>query len=236
MARGGSVAVVADREEHPADGTWCIVVAGGSGRRFGGAKQFERIGEERVVDRSVRTAASVCDGVVLVLPVDAVDSVVVEHATVTVSGGASRSASVRRGLDVVPPDAVVLVHDAARPLASPALFARVVAAVRDGAAAVVPVVPVSDTIRDVDGGVVDRERLRAVQTPQGFPAAVLRAAHAGAPEGTDDAGLVEATGAAVVLVEGEPTNLKITGPQDLAVATLLAELADAAPDAPDSGT
>jgi 2-C-methyl-D-erythritol 4-phosphate cytidylyltransferase len=227
---------VADRKEHPAGSTWCIVVAGGSGRRFGGAKQFERIGQERVVDRSVRIAASVCDGVVLVLPSDAVDSVVVDHATVTVPGGASRSASVRRGLDVVPPDAVVLVHDAARPLASPALFERVVAAVREGAAAAVPVVPVSDTIRDVDGGVVDRERLRAVQTPQGFPAAVLRAAHAGAPEGTDDAGLVEATGAAVVLVEGEPTNLKITGPQDLAVATLLAELADAPPDAPDSGT
>jgi 2-C-methyl-D-erythritol 4-phosphate cytidylyltransferase len=227
---------VVDTREHPVGATWCIVVAGGSGRRFGGPKQFEWIGDERVVDRSVRIAASVCDGVVLVLPSEAMSSMIVEHATVTVDGGASRSASVRRGLDVVPPDAVVLVHDAARPLASAALFERVAAAVHGGAAAVVPVVPVSDTIRDVDGGVIDRERLRAVQTPQGFPAAVLRAAHAGEPEGTDDAGLVEAAGARVVLVEGEPTNLKITGPQDLAVATLLAELADAPPDAPDSDT
>ncbi len=219
--------------EGPTDGVWCIVVAAGSGRRFGAPKQFERIGDERVVDRSVRIAASVCDGVVLVLP-SAAASEVVEHATVTVAGGATRSESVRRGLDRVPPDAIVLVHDAARPLASPELFERIIAAVRDGAAAAVPVVAVADTIRDVDGGVVDRDRLRAVQTPQGFDGAALRSAHAGAPEGTDDAGLVEAAGGRIELVEGEATNLKITGPQDLAVATLLAELADGGPDAADS--
>ena len=119
--------------EGPTDGVWCIVVAAGSGRRFGAPKQFERIGDERVVDRSVRIAASVCDGVVLVLP-SAAASEAVEHATVTVAGGATRSESVRRGLDRVPPDAIVLVHDAARPLASPELFERIIAAVQIGRA------------------------------------------------------------------------------------------------------
>ncbi|MFN7150688.1 MAG: 2-C-methyl-D-erythritol 4-phosphate cytidylyltransferase [Microthrixaceae bacterium] len=231
---------MADPAQHPdfpLGGTWCIVVAGGSGRRFGAPKQFEWMGDERVVDRSVRVAASVCDGVVLVLPQDSMGQVIVEHAAVTASGGSTRSASVRQGLAHVPDDArVVLVHDAARPLASPELFQRVVDAVRGGADAVVPVVPVADTIREVHGGVVDRDRLRAVQTPQGFDAATLRAAHAGDPEGTDDAGLVESMGTGVVLVEGEPTNLKITGPADLAIAALLAELADEVPDPADSGT
>lgn len=214
---------------------WCIVVAAGSGRRFGSAKQFELVGDERVVDRSVRIAASVCDGVVVVVPRDAGPVADIVGATAVVPGGATRSASVRSGLAAVPADAaVVLVHDAARPLASPQLFGRIIAAVRAGAGAAVPAVPVADTIRDLDGGVIDRERLRAVQTPQGFDAATLRAAHAESPEGTDDAGLVEAAGARVVLVEGEPTNLKITGPHDLAVAELLAQLADATSDAADS--
>jgi 2-C-methyl-D-erythritol 4-phosphate cytidylyltransferase len=169
------------------------------------------------------------------VPLDAESGADIVGATAVVPGGATRSASVRCGLAAVPAAAqVVLVHDAARPLASPELFGRVVAAVRAGAGAAVPVVPVADTIRDVDGGVIDRERLRAVQTPQGFDAAALRAAHAGSPEGTDDAGLVEATGGRVVLVEGEPTNLKITGPHDLAVAGLLAQLAEATSDAADS--
>jgi 2-C-methyl-D-erythritol 4-phosphate cytidylyltransferase len=84
--------------------------------------------------------------------------------------------------------------------------------------------------------VIDRDGLRAVQTPQGFDAAVLRSAHAGEPDGTDDAGLVEAAGHRVVLVEGEPTNLKITSPHDLAVAGLLARLAEDGSDPADSGT
>lgn len=214
---------------------WCVVVAGGSGRRFGGAKQFRRLDGERVVERSVRVAASACDGVVLVLPAEAVDEVSVGSATVRVAGGDTRSASVRRGLAAVPADAsIVLVHDAARPLASTALYQRVISAVQDGAVAAVPVVAVSDTIRDVAGGVVDRDRLRAVQTPQGFESAALRAAHSEEPEGTDDAGLVEARGGSVVLVEGEATNLKITGPQDLEIARLLARLADGVHEPTDS--
>jgi 2-C-methyl-D-erythritol 4-phosphate cytidylyltransferase len=117
---------------------------------------------------------------------------------------------------------VVLVHDGARPLADTALFSRVIAAVRAGADAVVPVVPVVDTIRSLDGGAVDRSRLVAVQTPQGFRAEALRAAHRGGGEATDDATLVEAIGGKVVLVDGDRRNLKITEPDDLVVARALA--------------
>ncbi len=203
---------------------WCVVVAGGSGRRYGGAKQFELLAGRRVIDHSVAAAASVCDGVVAVLPADALAGAdgAVPGAAAVVAGGDTRAGSVRAGLATVPDDAeVVLVHDAARPLATAELFARVVAAVRAGAPAVVPVVPVADTIREVVDGasrVVDRDRLRAVQTPQGFDAATLRAAHAADGDATDDAGLVEAAGGMVALVEGEAANRKITDPDDRLVA------------------
>jgi 2-C-methyl-D-erythritol 4-phosphate cytidylyltransferase len=162
----------------------------------------------------------VSDGVVAVLP--APGGSVVDGVDVVVEGGDTRAGSVRAGLAAVPADAeIVLVHDAARPLAGRALFQRVVDAVRSGAEAVVPVVPVSDTIRHLRGGVVDRDQLRAVQTPQGFRAATLRAAHLDAAEATDDAGLVERAGGSVVLVDGSSTNLKVTDPQDLVVAAAL---------------
>jgi len=139
-----------------------------------------------------------------------------------VVGGATRSASVASGLDAVPADAaVVLVHDAARPLASAGLYRRVIEAVRSGADAVVPAVAVVDTIRSLGGGTVDRDRLRAVQTPQGFRAGTLRAAHRAGGDATDDATLVEAVGGSVELVDGERTNLKITEPSDLDVAEAL---------------
>ena len=99
--------------------------------------------------------------------------------------------------------------------------ARVIAAVLAGADAAVPVVPVVDTIRSVDGHVVDRDRLRAVQTPQGFRRAALVSAHAEAADATDDASLVEAAGGKVVLVEGDARNLKITTPLDLSIAEAL---------------
>ena len=147
-------------------------------------------------------------------------------AHTVVAGGTSRSASVRAGLHALPPDAVaVAVHDAARPLAPAEVWDRVLAAVADGADAAVPVVPVTDTVKQVgaDGSArtLDRSRLVAVQTPQAFRTAVLRAAHDGEPEATDDAGLVEAAGGQVVLVAGDPTNLKITAPTDLLVAAAL---------------
>ena len=138
-----------------------------------------------------------------------------------VAGGATRSASVRAGLAAVPADAeIVCVHDAARPLATGELYRRVIEAVRAGADGAVPALAVTDTIKIVDsGGAVvstpDRATLVAVQTPQAFRAAMLRAAHAHDGEGTDDAALVEAIGGRVVTVAGEPGNRKITDRADL---------------------
>jgi 2-C-methyl-D-erythritol 4-phosphate cytidylyltransferase len=201
---------------------WAVVVAAGSGTRFGGAKQYEPLAGRRVLDWSLAAARSHADGVVLVVregaPTDeAVDRVVI--------GGATRSDSVRAGLAVVPDDtAIVLVHDAARPLATPGLFAATVDAVRGGAVAVVPGVTPVDTLRERDGLVIDRSRLVAVQTPQGFLAEALRAAHASGGDATDDAGLVEALGHPVTVIEGETANRKITTPDDLIVAGALMAL------------
>ena len=194
---------------------WAIVVAGGRGNRFGGHKQFELIAGRRVLDWSVAAATDATDGVVLVRPEERLEAG-------AVAGGSTRSASVRAGLAAVPADAeVVIVHDAARPLADAALFERVIAAVRDGADAAIPVVPVTDTVRYRGTRTVDRSELVIVQTPQGFSAAALRRAHAEEPEGTDDAGLVEQAGGRVVEVEGDPYNIKITHPDDLLVAAAL---------------
>jgi 2-C-methyl-D-erythritol 4-phosphate cytidylyltransferase len=202
---------------------WTIVVAGGAGRRFGAAKQFEMLGRERVIDRACAVARSVSEGLVVVLPStgNAVAWLPVGDSEHAVAGGATRSGSVRAGLAAVPGSAtVVCVHDAARPLASRDLFERVIAAVRAGADGAIPGMPVNDTIKVVDDdGVVtatlDRATLTAVQTPQAFSAAALRAAHAAAAEGTDDASLVEATGGRVVVVPGEAWNRKLTEPGDL---------------------
>lgn len=200
---------------------WSIVVAGGSGARFGDRKQYLRLGAVRVLDWSLRAAAAHTDGVVLVVPADVVDAAE-PGADVVVAGGETRSESVRAGLAAVPDTAtVIVVHDAARPVPSPAVWDRVLAAVAEGADAAVPVVPVTDTLREVGGATVDRTRFVAVQTPQAFRAEALRAAHRGGPEGTDDASLVEAGGGRVVVVDGDPGNLKITTPVDLAVAELL---------------
>ena len=122
----------------------------------------------------------------------------------------------------MPDDAdVVIVHDGARPVPVAEVWKRVVEAVAAGADAAVPVVPVSDTFREIGAGTVDRGRFVAVQTPQAFRAEVLRAAHRAEPEGTDDASLVEAAGGKVVLVDGDPANLKVTSPTDLLVAEVL---------------
>ncbi len=192
-----------------------MVVGGGTGERFGRPKQYESLGGERVIDRSRRIAAAAGDGVVVVVPpADA-------EREGAVAGGATRSASVRAGLAAVPEGATVIcVHDAARPLASPELYRRVIDAVLAGADGAVPGVPVADTIKAVDaaGFVVDtpdRTLLVAVQTPQAFVADVLRAAHAAGGEGTDDAALVEAAGGRVRVVPGDPDNRKITHADDL---------------------
>lgn len=152
---------------------------------------------------------------------------------VVVAGGASRQDSVRLGLAAVAEDVEwVLIHDAARPLVPAQVISSVVAALRQGASAVIPVLPVTDTIKRVDGsgvvtGTVDRHELRAVQTPQGFQRAALVRAHQAALDGglsgvTDDAGVMEAAGYAVQTVPGSPAAFKITTPDDLALAELLA--------------
>ncbi len=198
---------------------WAIVLAGGRGSRFGGLKQFELLGDRRVLDWSLAAARASCDGAVVVVPAG------VEEPG-AVKGGRTRSASVRAGLAAVPFDTeVVVVHDAARPLAGVKIYERVVAAIRAGADAAIPVVAVSDTIKRVEGTIVvetlDRSTLVAVQTPQAFRASVLREAHATGSEATDDAALVEMIGGKVITVDGDRRNLKLTTPDDVVVARAL---------------
>jgi 2-C-methyl-D-erythritol 4-phosphate cytidylyltransferase len=159
----------------------------------------------------------VADFVVVVVPEDYRGDG--EGADLVVTGGETRSDSVRAGLAVCDDAQFIVVQDAARPLASTQLFEAVLAAVRAGAAAAIPGVPVSDTIKQVADGVVvntpPRDQLVAVQTPQAFAADVLRRAHAATDVATDDAGLVEALGEIVVVVAGERANIKVTNPEDL---------------------
>jgi 2-C-methyl-D-erythritol 4-phosphate cytidylyltransferase len=198
--------------------TFTIVVAGGGGTRFGTAKQFVRLAGVSVVERAVAVATEATDGVVVVLPADS--SWRPRPPVRSVTGGATRSDSVRAGLAVVPPDTdIVVVHDAARPLATRALFASVIDAVIAGADGAIPALPLVDTIKRVDGDevieTVERDNLVAVQTPQAFRADVFRKAYAGCWTGTDDAALVEEVGGKVVTVTGEPRNVKLTVAYDL---------------------
>lgn len=200
---------------------WAVVVAGGAGRRFGGPKQLEFLRGRRVLDWAVEGARSVADGVVLVLPAGLCDQgVTVAGVDVTVPGGETRAQSVRCGLAVVPESArIIVVHDAARPLASKALFHSVVEAVQSGSDGAVPGLAVADTLKSVVGdrvvATVDRSHLVAVQTPQAFAARTLREAHCTGSDATDDAGLVEGIGGAVVVVPGEARNMKLTSLDDL---------------------
>lgn len=200
---------------------WSIVVAAGSGLRFGGSKQFARAGGRRIVDWAVDEAKRHSLGVVVVLPESQLDAENFGSGTLVVAGGTTRSESVRRGLAAIPDEAtIVCVHDAARPFASETVWHRVIGAIVDGAAGAVPGVPVVDTIKEVNTSNVvvstpRRETLRAVQTPQAFRASALRRAHGSAAEGTDDATLVEKMGGEVLVVDGEAANRKITTPEDL---------------------
>lgn len=226
-----------DVDSGASDGpVWTIVLAAGRGRRFGAQpKQYELLGGERVIDRALVTCRAAADHVIVVLAPgdDALGEALVADgsADAFVIGGAERSDSVRCALAVIDEEAaVIVVHDAARPLASARLHESVVAAVHAGADAAIPAVPVVDTIKrvrtDIDGSEVvadtlDRRELVAVQTPQAFRASVLRRAHQSAIDATDDAALVEADGGSVVVVAGERANIKITAPEDLAVASVL---------------
>ena len=192
------------------------------------------LGGTPMLVHAVRALASsrVIDLVVVAAPeasVDAVSAMLGEHSfasdVTVVAGGETRQDSVARALISLPPDIdIVLVHDAARPLVPEQVVTAVVAAVAAGHPAVVPALPIVDTVKEVDEDeavvrTVDRDRLRAIQTPQGFDRAVLQRAHAESDLSmTDDAGLVEALGIPVLVVPGHEEALKVTRPFDLIVA------------------
>jgi 2-C-methyl-D-erythritol 4-phosphate cytidylyltransferase len=202
-----------------------IVVAGGRGTRFGGLKQFADLEGIPVAERSIEACRCVADEVVLVAPPG---TTATHGADQVVGGGDSRAASVRAGLAVIDDEAdLVVVHDAARPLAAPVLFERVLAALEgDEVAGAVCGLPVTDTIKMLEPAdarrrvtaTLERAALIAVQTPQAFRVDALRKAHAGEPEATDDAALIEAIGGVVVIVDGDEENLKLTSTSDLATA------------------
>jgi 2-C-methyl-D-erythritol 4-phosphate cytidylyltransferase / 2-C-methyl-D-erythritol 2,4-cyclodiphosphate synthase len=214
-----------------------VVVAAGRGERAGGGmpKQFRRVGDDVMLRRCLLMLVA-APNVGLVQPViRPEDRILFDAAADKIDvlppafGGATRQASVRAGLEALAarkPD-IVLVHDAARPFATPALVKRAIAAAEKTGAAV-PGLPVTDTIKAVDDGgfvaqTLDRNRLRAIQTPQGFAFAPLldahrRAAEQGRIDFTDDAALAEWAGMKVSVFEGEPSNIKITNADDFARA------------------
>lgn len=194
-----------------------IVVAAGTGLRFGGLKQLELVDDRRVIDISLDTAAKCVDFVVCVVTPGADFGALTADAIV--SGGSSRSESVRCGLAVVPDDCeLVLVHDAVRPMASAEIYHALLAKLSNGSQAVVPAVGVADTIKRIEGDKVvltlDRSELVSTQTPQGFWKSVLVQAYASGLDATDDAHLVELLGIPVDVIDGEVTNFKITTRED----------------------
>jgi len=224
--------------------TIALIVAGGSGTRFGAQvpKQFVDLNGKPILLHTIQAfdnaLSHTVHEIVVTLPADQMQQWqqlcdehhgdVPQHRVV--AGGSTRWHSVRNGLDAVADlcddNDVIAVHDGVRPLASATLIRQVVAAARERGSAV-PVVKVNDTMRELErNGVshtLDRSLLRAVQTPQAFRAGCLLAAYRQPHRDTftDDASVVEACGNTVMLVPGEYTNIKITRPMDLALASLL---------------
>jgi 2-C-methyl-D-erythritol 4-phosphate cytidylyltransferase len=208
---------------------WAVLVAAGRGERLGGdrPKAFARLGDLPLLAESLRRLddCESIDGIVVVAPPGWEDQAILlaeeigaSKVSACVPGGETRSASVRAGLAEVPADAaVVLVHDAARPVLPPEIVPRLLEALREGFDGAVPALPVTDTVKRTHESVVletlTRSELVAVQTPQAFVAAVLRAAAAG--EGSDCASLVEDSGGRVKVVPGDERLAKVTTPADL---------------------
>jgi 2-C-methyl-D-erythritol 4-phosphate cytidylyltransferase len=206
---------------------WAIVLAAGSGKRFGpGAKQFREVGGVRMVDRTLAVCRRTCDRVALVLPRDhtwngpQVDALAV--------GGDHQAESLRSALAVLPDQAsIAVVADPAHPLAGDGLFSAVIDAVCRGADGAVPTVPIHDIIQRVaDGrvtGTVPKAGLMITQSPHAFRVPVLRAAHAHRPRPPENASLLVDLGYNVVAVPGDPTNLHVTTPAELAIADRIAD-------------
>jgi 2-C-methyl-D-erythritol 4-phosphate cytidylyltransferase len=220
-------------------GTVAVVPAAGSGERLaaGLPKAFYQLNGRTLVERAVEglLESGVVDRVVVAVPADRTDraKLILGRGATVVAGGANRVESVGRALatvaEAVQPD-FVLVHDAARALTPPALVVRVVDALRAGHSAVVPVLPLSDTVKAVDAngavlGTPERAGLRAVQTPQGFATELLLRAYrqAGTADFTDDASLVEQIGGQVQVVDGDPLAFKITTRLDLMLAQAIVD-------------
>jgi 2-C-methyl-D-erythritol 4-phosphate cytidylyltransferase len=221
-----------------AGGTWAILVAAGAGERLGGdrpkafaalagrpllAESLERLDTSDWIDAIVVAAPPGWEEPAILLS----EELVASKVSSVVTGGDSRAASVQAALAEVPQDAlVVLVHDAARPLVGDEVIERVLAALGEGFDGAVPGLPVADTLKRVERGVVaetlERSDVVGVQTPQAFTAAAIRTAFAGELGGaTDCASLVERTGGRVRVVEGDPRLLKVTTPDDLALVERL---------------
>jgi 2-C-methyl-D-erythritol 4-phosphate cytidylyltransferase len=195
-----------------------VVVAAGKGERFGGPKALLEVGGVPMWEL----------GVHLMHAAGIAEVVVVGDVPGGIPGGSLRRESVAIGVQALGPDVdMVLVHDAARPLAGEDLARRVAERLlRGDVDAVVPVVPLYDTIKRIDGETVvetvDRDALAAAQTPQGFRVGALLAAQAASPgDASDEAVLIERAGGTVVVVAGDPANLKVTYPADLAVVEAL---------------
>ena len=209
-----------------------VLVAAGSGQRLGAGvpKALVRVAGRSMIEHCLRTVSQVdrIGQVVVVAPPgradDLVSTGVIPEGVRVVAGGASRDASVRHGLGVLDAGTqFVLIHDAARPFAPPEVFERVLDALVAGQDAVIPVMPVTDTIKVVRDGVVHstpvRDELVAVQTPQGFRLDILKDAHATLDvRVTDDAMLVERAGIEVHVVDGSQRSFKITTGFDMRVA------------------
>jgi 2-C-methyl-D-erythritol 4-phosphate cytidylyltransferase len=209
----------------PSGAVWAIVLAAGSGSRFGARKQFAAVGERRLVDLAVEAATEACGRVVLVLPGGATwDGRPVDHV---VPGGVERSSSVRNALAAITDEVgTVVVHQAANPLARPELIGQLLAAVADGAPAAFPGLRPADVVRRVEGeragDVVGRDDLVLVQTPAAFRLEVLRRAHAVGGGALEDTALVSACGYEVHVVAGDPRNVHVATPADLEVVRALA--------------
>jgi len=212
---------------------WAILVAAGRGERLGldQPKAFAKLGEDPLLAEPLRRLeeSDWVDAIVLVAPPGWEEPAILlaeelgcGKVSACVPGGETRAESVRAGMAEIPAEAaVVLVHDAARPLVTEAVIERVLAPLSEGWDGAVPGLPVADTLKRVgaDGAIVEtvsRDGLYGVQTPQAFPADVLRAAVAAGGEATDCAALVEARGGRVKVVPGDPQLLKVTTADDLA--------------------